>query len=118
MKDIYSSSYLSVGCVCQLYLEFLGIDYERHVCKYSHNPFEKSFKLPHFQHHMKLMMGCESIMEGCEGQGDTVGIFGKNHGLNCALSPTQKADVVALQALIREKLHLATVLSLYHRICI
>ena len=73
------------------------------------NPFEGSFQLPHFQHHMRSMMGCQHIIEQCEGIGETIGIFGKNHGLNCALSPTQKADLTALQALIRQKLHLVTV---------
>ena len=99
-----------------LYLEMLdsSLDYQRKICSYNINPFSKSIELPIVRYKNRTIIGGSN-----NSTIDTLENIFKNSGLNCQLSPTQKADLIALTSLIRDKLHLVTVcLNILYNICL
>lgn len=91
-----------------LYLEMASIKYQRKICKYNINAFVEEFELvPMLRHKMETT---RNIIDFCEGIGNQQShVFGKNNGLNSHLQFSQKADISALQSLIRDRLHLVYV---------
>lgn len=102
-----------------LYLEMMGIPYKRRISYYNINPFIEDINpLPIIQYTKKpnpkknmnedenaLCFASTNIYDF---------LLSKNEkNLNESLSPTQKADVIALSSLIRDRLHLVTVTTLF-----
>lgn len=91
-----------------LYLEMASIKYRRKICKYNINAFVEEFELvPMLRHKME---STRNIIDFGEGIGNEQShIFGKNNGLNAHLQFSEKADILALQSLIKDRLHLVYV---------
>jgi len=94
-----------------LYLEMASIPYKRVPTKYSINYWDSGLELPFLRCGLQTT---RSVIDFCEGIGnETAQIVGKNNGLNAHLEVSQKADIVALQSLVRSRLHLCYLHQLY-----
>ena len=91
-----------------LYLEMASIKYHRKISTYNINAFAEELELvPMLRHRMEAT---RNIIDFCEGIGNEQShVFGKNNGLNSHLQFSQKADISALQSLIKDRLHLVYV---------
>ena len=99
-----------------LYLEMSGMSYQRRLCKYTFNPFAPELVLPILRYNTTTVCG-DAIIDFFENANENASsIYAATNNaptnsspLDMSLSPTQRADVAALSALIRDRLHLVVV---------